>query len=381
MAYPTNYDGSLRPNEVYESLYNMIISQQVFADNLKFNDDFINRVDGSMWGDTKLYYATNALAVYDWGGDAEATKLLELDRPEAPKCQAITLDTFKQIRLSLDNYLTKRAWMDENAFGSFSSIMLGWMGDTKKVYDRSLNKVARGTYETAQGSQEQTITLPTDANNKEAENRLQSQAIATKVEDIFTELEDESSDFNDYENLRSYSRDDFDVIFNSAYANKITKMDLPTIYHKDGLVDVSKKLPAKYFGDMGVVNTNAEQTADGRTIRMLKPGFVTLTAGATIKGRTYKTGDKVFLFAGEIIPSGIKVASKTDILVPFYKENGKIICKFIHKKDLPYLSSFSAGTSFQNARALSDTRYTTFGHNSLQHLHNYPLITLKASAE
>ena len=379
MAYPVNYNGTLKPSDIYASIYNMIISQQVFADNLKFNEDYINRVDGTLYGDTKLYYATNALPVFDWGADAEATKLLELDRPEDPQCQAITLDTFKQIRLSLDDYLTKRAWMDDNAFSTFSSVMLGWMGDTKRVYDRSLNKVAKGTYETAEGKQEQTITLPTDTTNKEAENRLQAQAIATKIEDIFTALADESSDYNDYQNLRSYNKDDFEVIFNSTYANKITKMDLPTIYHKDGLIDISKTLPSKYFGDIGKVNSSGKQTSDGLTFRMLKPGFVTLTANATIKGKAKKAGDQVFLFAGELIPSGIDVASTTKILVPFYKENSNIICKIVHKQDFPYMSAFSAGTNFFNPRSLTDTHYTTFGLNGLEHLHNFPLTTLRAT--
>ena len=35
MAYPINYAGKLNPNEIYVSIYNMIISQQVFADNIK----------------------------------------------------------------------------------------------------------------------------------------------------------------------------------------------------------------------------------------------------------------------------------------------------------------------------------------------------------
>lgn len=378
MAYPTNYGGTLNPNDIYTAIYNMIISQQVFADNLNFNEDFINRVDGTLYGDSRLYFATNALNVHDWGADSEATKLLELERPEAPQCQVITLDTFKQIRLSLDNYLTKRAWMDDNAFSSFNSQMLGWLGDTKRVYDRSLNKVAKGTYKTSEGKQDQTITLPTDT-NKEAENRLQAQTIATKIENIFTDLADESSDYNDYQNLRSYNKNDFEIIFNATYANKILKTDLPSLYHKDGLIDVSKALPAKYFGDIITVNSSTKTTSDGLTIRMLKPGFVTLTKNATIKGRAKKAGDKVFLFAGELIPEGIDVASTTDILIPAYKENSKIICKIIHKQDFPYMSAFQAQTSFFNSRSLTDTHFTTLGHNSLQHLHNYPLITLRAT--
>lgn len=375
--YPTNYGGKLKANEIYASVYNMIISQQVFANNLKFKDNFINRVDGGLYGDTKLYYSTDALALYDWGGDEEATKLLELNRPEDPQCQEITLDVFKQIRLTLDRYLTKRAWMNENAFSSFNSVMLGWMGDTKKTYDNRLNKVFRGTFETAEGKQSITIALPTDENDQEAENRLQAQTISKEVADVQTNLRDEDRDYNDYGNLRSYNNDDFDIIWNASYANTILKLDLPTIYHKDGLIDIDKVMPAKYFGTIGKV-TGTAITSDGLTYRMLKGGWVTLAEDTIIKGKTVTKGTSVFLFPGDIIPNKIQVASTTAITVPFYVENGKVICKLIHKEDIPYMSAFEAGTNFFNPRALVDTHYTTFGHNDLQHLHNFPLITIKA---
>ena len=377
MAYPINYDGKLKPNEVYATIYNMIISQQVFADNVKIKNKFINRVDGGLYGDTKLYYATDALALYDWGGDEEATKLLELNRPETPKCQSITLDTFKQLRLTLDNYLTKRAWMGADAFSSFNSIMLGWMRETKRIYDSRLNKVFRGTYETAEGKQSLTINLPTDESNQEAENRLQAQTIAKTIADIHTALEDEDRNYNDYGNIRSYDKSEFDIVFNADYANKITNMDVPTIYHKDGLIDVSLNMPSKYFGTVGTV-TGTAITSDGLTYRSLLGGWVTLAEDTIIKGETVAKGTRVFLFPGDIIPNKIQVASTTAIVVPFYVENSKVMFKFIHKQDIPYMSAFEAGTNFFNPRALVETHYTTFGHNELQHLHNFPLITVKA---
>ena len=187
MAYPTNYAGKLNASEVCASIFNMIISQQVFADNIKDTKSSLvdaARVDGSMYGDTKLFYSSDVLRSYVWGNDAEAENLLALDRPEDPQCQAITLDVFRQIRLTIDNYLTKRAWSTENAFNEFNSVMLGWIRDTKKVYDSTTYNTFIGTYETTEGKQEQTVTLPTVAGDKEAENRLQAQTIATKVADI-----------------------------------------------------------------------------------------------------------------------------------------------------------------------------------------------------
>ena len=251
MAYPVKYAGKLNANEIFASIYNMIISQEVFADNIKDTKASLvdaARIDGSMYGDTKLYYATDVLRSYAWGGDEEATKLLELNRPEDPECQAITLDVFRQIRLTVDNYLTKRAWSSENAFNEFNSVMLGWIRDTKRVYDSTTYNTFIGTYETSEGKQNQTVTLPTVEGDKEAENRLQAQTIATKVADILVDLEDVSRDYNDYQNLRSYSADDFRYVWNSAYVNKINKLDVPTIFHKDGLIDkfAQYTLPSRY---------------------------------------------------------------------------------------------------------------------------------------
>lgn len=58
------FNGQLQSNEIFAAMYNMLISQQVFADNIKgTKSDLVDmaKVDGSMYGDTKLYYATDAL--------------------------------------------------------------------------------------------------------------------------------------------------------------------------------------------------------------------------------------------------------------------------------------------------------------------------------
>ena len=69
MAYPT-----LNSNEIFAALSNMIISQQVFTDNIK-GADLVDkaRVDGSLSGDTKLYFSTDVLKSHEWGADSEAT--------------------------------------------------------------------------------------------------------------------------------------------------------------------------------------------------------------------------------------------------------------------------------------------------------------------
>ena len=382
MPYPTQYAGRLNANEIFASIFNMIISQQVFVDNIKDTKSSLvdaARVDGSMYGDTKLYYATDVLRSYAWGGDAEAANLLALDRPEDPQCQAITMNVFRQIRLTVDNYLTKRAWSTENAFNEFNSVMLGWIRDTKKVYDSTTYNVFIGTYETSEGKQNQTVQLPTDETNQEAENRLQAQTIATKVADILVELEDVTREYNDYENLRSYTADDFRYVWNSVWVNRIRKLDLPTIFHKDVIDKFAEyTLPARYFGKMGEAGVEGEIIADGLKIRSLVEQDVLIVTPFTFKGKTIASGSRFHVFAGDIIPEGVIVATPGGVQVPYYTEDDSIVCKIVHKSAVPYMSGFEAGTSFFNPRSLTENHYLTFGHNTIEALHDKPFITLKA---
>lgn len=99
-----NFTGQLNPNSIYGFIYNMIISQETFGDNIAGAYSELvdmSRVDGGLYGDQKLYYAVDILKSFPFGGDNEATNLLALDRAPSPKCQSIVLDTFRQIRLTV----------------------------------------------------------------------------------------------------------------------------------------------------------------------------------------------------------------------------------------------------------------------------------------
>lgn len=105
------FNGQLRSNEIFSALYNMIISQQVFADNIQKHQTLVDKAkeEAGLYGDTKLYYSADVIGSNPWGNDAEAGNLLSLDRPDAPEVQALVIDTFRQVRLTTDEYLSKRA--------------------------------------------------------------------------------------------------------------------------------------------------------------------------------------------------------------------------------------------------------------------------------
>lgn len=371
MASP--YTGQLNANEIYNTLYNMIISQQVFADNIYATKSSLvdaARVDGSLYGDTKLYYGTDILPVHDWGNDAEAANLLALDRPDAPKSQSITLDVFKQIRLTLDNYLSKRAWGTEGAFGEFNSVMLGWIRETKRVYDATTYNTYVGTTETTAGGQQVNILVGAapdkDAESAEVEsyNRLMAQKIATEMADLMVDIEDIGTNFNDWGLTRSFSSESLIAVWNSDFVNKINKLDLPMIFHNQDLIDKKGEytLPSRYFGK---VNATAGTTAaSNTTIRALKAG---------IYGATESDAGK-YLKAGDLLPgSTAYLANET------YTVDPTIAFKLIHKRSIPYMSAFEVGTTFFNPRSLTENHYLTFGHNTLDYLKNYPLVTVRVS--
>ena len=343
------FEGNLRQNEIFTALSNLIISQQVFADNVSGTFSKLvdaSRVDGSMYGDTKLYYSTDALKSSEWGNDAEAANLLATHRPEAPEVQAIVIDVFRQIAVTIDNYLSKRAFADEGTFSQFNQVMLGWLRDTKKIYDSTTFNVFVGNAESNIGNQNQTVELA-----MLSDNETKAQAVAEKVANILTELTDVTRDYNDYGHLRSYNLDDIIIVWSSEWYNKIRKHDLPTLFHKEGLIDKFGEyvLPARYFGS----NVQSNGDAGG------KRAYVEQVA----EGHHYFAGD---LMNGELTGS------------PIYTPDDKIICKIMHKRSIPYMSSFEASTSFFNPKSLSENYYLTWGHNELEYLKNYPMITLRA---
>ena len=377
------FTGTLNQNEIFGALYNMIISQQVFADNIydtKSTLADMSRVDGSLYGDTKLYYSTDVLKSFEWTNDAEAQNLLKLHRPEAPEVQAITIDKFRMIPITVDNYLTKRAFSTEGTFSAFNSQMLGWMRDTKKVYDATMFNSFVGTHaaglaDDGKGAKQNVqIALPAEPDgaddyNTEAYNRIVAQLIAERMADLIVDLEDVSRDYNDYGNLRSFSANDLVFVWNAEWVNKIKKLDLPTIFHKDGLIDkfAQHTLPARYFGN---INTSGGNTGGTNiTIRsLIEKDYNTVEPSAP----GYDAAKHVF--PGDLLPANTAYGANET-----YSEDGSIVFKVYHKNSIPFMTAFETGTEFFNPRSLTSTHYLIWGYNDLESLKNYPFITAKAT--
>lgn len=390
-----NFSGTLRSNEIFAALYNMILSEEVYADNIKDTKATLvdmARVDGGLYGDQKLYYATDCLQSVEWTNDAEANNLLKLYRPAAPKCQAIVLDVFRFIACTVDNYLSKRAFSTEGSFSQFNAVVLGWIRETKKIYDSTTYNTFIGTTTTNKGKQTIEIDVTTAVGDTTGEEkaRIEGQVIGEAVAKLLVDVQDISREYNDYGFIRSYDINDLIFVWNADSVVRIEKRDLPSLYHKD-IIDKFAEftLPGRYFGD---VNDKSKTAADAST-RSLIEQDITFAGGETVAepiqidrggvkmvlaaGDTILQNDVGHVFAGDAIPAKTVIATSDAIVYPSYQVNNKILFKVMGRKSVPMMSAFEVSNSFYNQASLTDTQRLIWGHNTLEYLKNYPFITVK----
>lgn len=349
---------ALNQNEITSSLFNQIISQQVFSKNISGLRSLVERlrVDGTLFGDTKLYVSTDILEVYDFSQKGN-TSLLTVTEPPAPKLEKIVIDQFKQIAVTVYPYLQKRAFMDEGTYAQFIAVVLSWLSDTKRVYETTLVNAYVGTVASSSTINSVNVLMPvkeqTSTTLTESANRLRAAAIGKALADLEVAMGDPSRAYNELGFMRAYDLSDFIFVWNSAYANEIRYVDLPTIFHKDGIVGEqgadSFILPSHYFG------TISNATTTNGTHRALKPMKV----------------DTVYYNAGQAIATGKTVTTNTT-----YIADATVIGKLIHKEAIPFMSAFSVGTSFYDQQKLRENHWLTFGHNTLDYIRNFPLIKL-----
>lgn len=387
---------SLNANEVYASLFNMIIAEQVFSQNIngKRNRKLVDaaKAEVGLYGDSKNYWSTDVLKSRPFLGDAEATNLLATDRGPAPKGQRIVINVFRQIGpLTTDQYLSKRAWMSEDSHSQFISVMKGWLSVTKQVYDETTYNAFIGTNVSGADINTVTIDLTTALSGLTGveKARLQALTIASEMADLFDDLGDVSRKFNVYKFLRSYSEDEIKVVWNKKYINRITKIDLPTVYNKDGVMEKFDEysLPSRYFGTvLTATNISTYSASTPTTGKPINSGTGAYTPGSNNANGTVRTLEEVELtvggttyhiFAGEEIPSGATVKAGGDFeLGSVYIEDSTVICKVMTKIP-PYMSAFEVGTSFFNPRSLTENSYLTFGHNTIEQILDSAYVTVK----
>lgn len=376
MAYPI-----LNTNELYSSLANQIISLQTFGDNIAGTySEFVDaaRVDGGKYGDTIVKVSTDILKSYEFGFDregrqTEAMNLLNLDWAPDPKTQTIVLNQFRQIRVSTEAFATRRAWGTEGAFSQFNSIVLGWISDTKRVFDALYYNTFLGQAESTIGKQSLEITPIAGQND--------ALTASVFLADLLVELKDVSRDFTDYQFMRSFSEDKLTVIWNSKIYNQLTLADSNVVFHKDNILKNFKQkvLPAHYFAKTltteYIQKYNSEHAG---TFNVSGDEFVILAIPEGEKFITNVEGDfsidgvMTHLYPGQELGVGSAFVPGEAGVV-----DDTIAFKVIANDSIPYMSQFSVETSWVNPRTHTTNHYLTFGYNTLEYLKDRPMITVR----
>lgn len=384
------FNGQLNSNEFYNSIFNQIRLAMVYANNLEGLDDSLAaryRADGGMYHDKSVYTDMDILYSRVW--NPEDTNVLAPEAVVAPKQQEITVNKFRQIGLYTEEYLSKRAWQDAAKFDEFRSVVGKQVSETKKVFEQKMVDTYVGVIQNG-GAQDRTLELPVVADDAEAQNRLQAQTIAKEIGDVLVKMKDTSNLYNKNGFLKSFNSDDFDVVWNAEYYNKVLYTDLPTIFHKENLLKEGKVLDSHYFGTATLGSTS---TANGTTVRARREYFIPVDAS----GAYAAAGPNVtHVFPGDLLPNKTPINATgvdtfTNITATIngrsrtvsactsafaYIANTKVICKIIHKDAIKYLSSFETGSEFWNPKNLTTNRYLTWAYAEPETLDGYPLITI-----
>lgn len=384
------FTGTLSTNEFYSSLYNMLRLMGTYADSLSGLDGSLAsewRSDGGSYNDKSVFTSMDIISSRVW--DPNNTNVLAPEIRVKPYQEEIVVNKKRQIGLYNEEYLSKRAWMNAENFFAFQAVVNAQTSKTKRLYDALKCNVYAGTTESSVGQQTQTITFQT-GNTQEETNRLEAQAIAQKIADVFVGLGDATRDFNDREFMDAYNEGDFRIIFNADFYNKILYTDLPTIYHKDNLIKSGKVLPAKYFGNIHT----ASATADGSTDRALDEYKIRVDANGD-----YDAAGTVIknVFPGDLLPQGTPIVAPTTAettgtgnfvidgytyaieyysTVHAYAVDAKKICKIVHKDAVKFLSSFVTETEFWNPKALSTQHWITWCFADPERLSYLPYVSI-----
>lgn len=381
MAYPT-----LNANIINTSLYNQIISQQILP-RIRRGSELVDkaRVDGSLLGDTKLYFAADAIHTEPFVQDSvEALNLLAVKRNKTVRTDAIVINNFRIAETTTDDLLSKQAWSTEYSFAKYTDLLTQMVPLALYIHDTTdynafIGVLAKSTV----GKQSPAA--------KSLTSGKEGQEIAQWLADIIADMTHVSRDYNDYGHITKFSVEDIKIVWNSKWVNFIEKINLPVIFHKDGVMDkfAENVIHEDYFGDAQAFSSISAATpvvgkpiksnsgvytyepASGETLELRTSEEVTLTCTDGVT--------KVSFFAGEVIknPTG-KVLVVTDMDNKLYVKNDKIICKLFVELP-PYMSACELASEFINVKNHSVNRYLVFGRNTLKKLDAYPVVTIKSN--
>ena len=414
--------GTFNKNFLFAGTINLLRNVLVYANNVKKTGMDIGaryRVDFGTAPKQLIRYSTDILQTVPFaGGDSlqndgndqlqeESNLLLKNNFPVDPDNQALEGGKMRLIHLSVERFVSGRAFDEPYVQNDFWGIMLGWTTATKDVADETN---FRAWLFTLQADRVFTVELynPADATNiadAEKINRMNTQFLSSFLASLFTNVMDYTRLLNGFGNLRNYNITEFDVYGKPETMNKIRLVDVPMLFHKDGVENnfAFELQHARMFGEINDVAGTGDSTITwsvdkGKptvtsigTVRSLidqwLPSDETPVVGQRYKGNTRLIDGVVyhFYFAGDPIAdtdtADANMSYTTEDTFDTNTGNPTSVVdriRFVHKEAPLFWSGWVRADAFYNSRSGVTQNYTVYEFD-MGKFDEYPIFDVLAS--
>lgn len=365
------FNGALNSNEIYNALFNLRILFQKLAPQTVKRDEIVSLLDKAtgMYGDTGVVQGMDIQGTYDFGMDAEAPKLLDINRNKTQKIESFVIDKFRQTDVTNDAYISKRAFLDEGAFALFNGYIVGTLAKAMDAYESGMVKASLGTFSAIPASMNVTITLP-PVDGTEATERIRAAKIKEAILNLKADMADNSRKYNGYGFYASYDWNDFTAAWNAKYINAINALSLYSTFNPEYIKEATdgRIWTPKWFGN---VLTSAGTTAASNTdiyslveVNSDESTNFPLTSTQLANG-VYR------IFPGDLLPNSFSYGANEA-----YQRDDKVICKVFAPEYVYYMTGYQQGDSFYNPRSATTNHYLRKGFSDVIVSKFRPFITI-----
>lgn len=365
------FAGSLNSNEIYNALFNLRILFQKLAPQTVKRDEIVGLLDKAtgMYGDTGVVQGMDIQGTYAFGMDAEAPKLLDINRNKSQKIEKFTIDKFRQTDVTNDAYISKRAFLDEGTFALFNGYIVGTLSKAMDAFESGMVKASLGTFSAAPASMNLTITLPA-IDGTEATERTRAALIKKAILDLKADMADNSRKYNGYGFYASYDWNDFTAAWSSQYINEINALSLYSAFNPKYIEEATdgRIWTPKWFGNVltSAGTTTASNTDIFSLVEVNSDESTNFPLTSTqIAGGVYR------IFPGDLLPDSFNYGANEA-----YQMDPKVICKVFAPEYVYYMTGYQQGDSFYNPRSATTNHYLRKGFSDVIISKFRPFITI-----
>lgn len=305
---------------------------------------------------------------YEFGMDAEAPKLLAINRNKTQKVEKYTIKNWRQTDVTNDAYISRRAFLEEGTFATFNGYLVGTLAKAMDAFETGSVKTGVGTYTNPELVIN--VTMPA-ADGTEATERIRAAKIRQAILDLKADMADNQRKYNGYGFYASYDWNDFTSAFNTKYINEVNALALYSAFNEQYINEATsgRNWTPKWFGN---VNTNSGTTDPGNTTTY---SLIERNSDGTdnFPLTQEQLNDGVYrIFPGDLLPEDFDYEPNET-----YDKDEKVIAKVFAPEYVYYMTGYEQGESFYNPRSATTNHYLRKGYSPVQVSSFVPFITLR----